>query len=974
MDYLCHALENRRLLSAWYVSAALGSDANPGTLGQPFLTIQQAANHAQPGDTVFIRAGVYRETVIPPNSGIPGSPIVFEPYQNESVTINGADPVAGWSGYQGSIYQTSMPSTLGAGQDQLFFDGQMMNEGRWPNSSLDPSHPTFSQVTSAQMLSNGGYGNISTATIGVSLTDPAGTWVGATIHISPGASWVTQTGTVTAYSPGSLTYQYQQLTDFEFPAAGNHFYLTGLFRTLDSAGEWYRDNNGNLYFWPPQNADPSGHSIEVKQRLYAFDLSGKSNIDIVGLNLFACTINTDAASTADRIEGINAQYISQQMNNPFPWGLQNLPQTTGIILNGTGNTIQNSAINYSSGNGIFLGGSNNSAQNCVVANTDYAAGEMAGIYILGANDQAIGNTVFNCGRSGIVDRVSGGAMILYNIVHDVGIQETDLGAIYTYGTDGQGARIAYNDLYNVHTGGYGAAGLYLDNDSANFIVDHNVVWNCDYALKMNPPCTNCLIYNNTLVATQYSVASSGNEAMTACVFANNIFTMPIQIGTAATQTHNLYNASTSQFVNAAAGNLQLLGTSSAIDAGMTIAPYTNGYLGAAPDAGAYEYGVPAFASGSTLPILSPPPAPSNPANLAAIVTLSTSVALSWSASGAAVTAYHLERGSDGVNFTDIADDIQTTTYLDSSAQPGVTYSYRVRAENAGVFSGYSNAAQVVLPLPLLNFVSVAGGVGGVTLRQDSDHRHIDWSMGATLAQLAINDAAGLSIVGDGANEPITLDYSNGNPLPNRLNLNGTFTISGLRGSDPLIGVSMNINRGTVFIAYAAPASDPIAAIRNYLRNGWNNGAWNGTASPTTGSISSAAAAQNAAQTTAIGYADSADGLIAGQPANTIELKYTLYGDTSLTGSVGFNDFTRVTQHYNQTTGGTWDTGDFNYDGSIDSQDITLMGRTYNTILASQASPAASAALTGSSAAESAPSTSTELKKRERDRANTRHGK
>ena len=36
------------------------------------------------------------------------------------------------------------------------------------------------------------------------------------------------------------------------------------------------------------------------------------------------------------------------------------------------------------------------------------------------------------------------------------------------------------------------------------------------------------------------------------------------------------------------------------------------------------------------------------------------------------------------------------------------------------------------------------------------------------------------------------------------------------------------------------------------------------------------------------------------------------GDTGLAGTVGFNDFTRMTQHYTSTTG-QWGTGDFNFD-------------------------------------------------------------
>src|SRR5579864_390221 len=143
--------------------------------------------------------------------------------------------------------------------------------------------------------------------------------------------------------------------------------------------------------------------------------------------------------------------------------------------------------------------------------------------------------------------------------------------------------------------------------------------------------------------------------------------------------------------------------------------------------------------------------------------------------------------------------------------------------------------------------------------------------------------------------------------------------------------ALDMTRNTLFLMYAS-STYPIATIQSYLASGFNNGAWNGIG------ITSSAAASNAVQTTAIGYADSADGLIFGQPANTIELKYTLYGDTTLTGSVSFNDFTRLTQHYNQTTGGAWDTGDFNYDGSVNFNDFTLLTRTYNTSLNSQAAP------------------------------------
>ena len=230
----------------------------------------------------------------------------------------------------------------------------------------------------------------------------------------------------------------------------------------------------------------------------------------------------------------------------------------------------------------------------------------------------------------------------------------------------------------------------------------------------------------------------------------------------------------------------------------------------------------------------------------------------------------------------------------------------------------------------------------ITLKQDADHQHIDWTMGSSSGQLSITDPNGLSVTAPGSGNMITLNNANGNPLPNLLNLSGSFTVNGLSGSNPLAGTTFNLNRSTLYISYAGASSDPLAEIRGYLKNGYNNGAWNGEATSTTGAINSAAAAANTQHTTAIGDVDSASGHIAGQPVNTIELKYTLYGDTSLAGTVGFNDFTRTTQHYNQTSGGTWDTGDFNYDGSVNSADFTLLSRDYNTTLGSQATPAIAA--------------------------------
>jgi len=67
----------------YYVSPS-GRDTNPGTLLQPWKTIQKAANSAVAGDTVLIRRGVYRELVTLNASGADGNPITFKNYPREN--------------------------------------------------------------------------------------------------------------------------------------------------------------------------------------------------------------------------------------------------------------------------------------------------------------------------------------------------------------------------------------------------------------------------------------------------------------------------------------------------------------------------------------------------------------------------------------------------------------------------------------------------------------------------------------------------------------------------------------------------------------------------------------------------------------------------------------------------------------------------------------------------------------------------
>src|SRR6185437_11949540 len=212
---------------------------------------------------------------------------------------------------------------------EVFVNGKPVNEARFPNTSTDLLHPTQAKI--------GSYSN--NTIYDSSLNQPNGYWTGATIHITPGAQWVGYTGTVTNSGPGWITVSLPSTGSSEQPAAGNPYYLTGKFQALDSSGEWYRDNSGNLYLWAPNSENPGNDTVEVKAREYAFDLSNVANTTIQGLNIFGATIHTGYSSTNTVVNGITAEYITQFNTISTGWWT-NAPM--GIELYGNNSTLENS--------------------------------------------------------------------------------------------------------------------------------------------------------------------------------------------------------------------------------------------------------------------------------------------------------------------------------------------------------------------------------------------------------------------------------------------------------------------------------------------------------------------------------------------------------------------------------------------------------------------------------------------------------
>ncbi|HND53125.1 MAG TPA: hypothetical protein PLV92_12030, partial [Pirellulaceae bacterium] len=66
-----------------------GDDAGAGTETQPWKTLAHAMRKLEPGDTLYLREGVYHERIAPTRSGMPDRPITIRSFPGELAVIDG---------------------------------------------------------------------------------------------------------------------------------------------------------------------------------------------------------------------------------------------------------------------------------------------------------------------------------------------------------------------------------------------------------------------------------------------------------------------------------------------------------------------------------------------------------------------------------------------------------------------------------------------------------------------------------------------------------------------------------------------------------------------------------------------------------------------------------------------------------------------------------------------------------------------
>ena len=577
-----------------------GNDNNAGTESQPYLTISKSAQVAAAGDVVLIKAGIYRETVTPTNNGTAANPIIFKAFGSDKVTISATEVVNNWTIYKGSIYKTTATMSLNT-RNMLYYNGVAMDIARWPNNTDDNKY-----TIDAQPVTAGSASHIEASSI--LDIDWSGGYVWY-LGAHSGASWTRE---ITSSSSSRVNFTAVDITKWPFnphnPTVfrnGNRgrFYLMNALGALDYDREWHYNNN-TIYFKAPDGANPNNATLEYAAREKTINIT-KQYIQFEGINAFGGEISITGKFAV--IKNGNFKHCLEMIDN--------LNNTSAQISNGSitvaaeNATLENNIIQYGSSNGIMV---RNNAPNSIIQNNIIRHFNMIGnhsslIRSTSKNVKVLNNTGYSSGRDGLYVN-SYDCEVAYNNVYEVMKINNDGGVYYTVGNEDQrNTEIHHNWFHDSKGPDYAdgrCAGIYLDNDSKGYTVHHNVVWNVTWTgLQTNWDVWDNNFYNNTLWDVEEAMGAwlpnrSGYQtSIQRTKIYNNFASHSPWLGT--DLKNNIINTN-SPFVDVANADFMPKTSSVLIDAGRVIAGITDGFKGATPDVGAYEFGGVKWTAGANI--------------------------------------------------------------------------------------------------------------------------------------------------------------------------------------------------------------------------------------------------------------------------------------------------------------------------------------------------------------------------------------
>ena len=491
--------------AAEYFVSISGDDSNPGSLEKPWRHVQRAVTVLTPGDVCTIRGGVYNEEVT--ISGLRGtkeSPIMFRSYPGETVTFDGTAPItSSWEKYKDNIYVTTLNEDIW----QLFVDGEMQINARWPNafwydySVFDYTNWGFADANSTFDPTTGKGVLVDNGTQGLAKSGLNATGAIAILNIG---SWLTWAGLVEKHNPGEDNFAFALENplkgQIKFHGQDSRYFLEDKLEFLDAPSEWFYDEVTNkLYLWTRKSDQPGTQDVHGKVSTYAFTITNNSTwLVLSNINFFATTVmikGDDDSSDVSNIR-LDSLHFSYPSYSKRMLGSLALPNRTTIEYNGlltkyAGNfTVFNCTWEYGDGQTMSYRGADGVFENNLWHHNDFTCvgnGFLFGSE--GVRDNFVRNTVhsngpsvgFSPGSGSAKDRQLGlpiGAHVCLNLFYDLKYLQDDGSHVQTEINAQNGTVLEYNWSYDTFKYGLRFDRAMADNApwGYNGTARYNVIW------------------------------------------------------------------------------------------------------------------------------------------------------------------------------------------------------------------------------------------------------------------------------------------------------------------------------------------------------------------------------------------------------------------------------------------------------------------------------------------------------------------
>jgi len=490
----------------FYVSPQ-GNDNNPGTITQPFATIERAkekvreiSGNMTSDVTVYLRGGEYflNNTLKfeAADSGKNGFKIEYKAYPGETPIINGGTVVSGWTKDSGNIYK----AYVGTGVNFLMIseNGEIGVPARYPNTG-------YSRMAAHNNSKNQFKFNVGDIPYVENVNElQVYCWAGGP---NGEINWWTDLLNVNSIDYTNRIVTLAGNASHEL-GGGSRYYVQGAKELLDAPGEFYLDKATGMLYYYPRKLPVEDQTIVIPKAKGIIAVTGTRNNPVRNISFEGITIR-------------NCDYNNHGIT----------------IVNADNITVKDCRINNVGGDGIYIG---DRAQNNTIYGNDLYHIGFNGIHLNGPNDAYVNkqNTVMNNrvryigmfegGKGGIAIWQSGENVISHNKVSDTprysiilssprlgaSIGQTFNGITITQDNIQQVKRnalnakdniIEYNDLSNANTDSQDTGVFYTWGASAggnivrnNEIHDSNIQFSFGYGLYLDDCADDFQVYNNII--------------------------------------------------------------------------------------------------------------------------------------------------------------------------------------------------------------------------------------------------------------------------------------------------------------------------------------------------------------------------------------------------------------------------------------------------------------------------------------------